>query len=49
MNEYIQAYIQALKAKDKNEMARIERDLQKLGMDRYTLVVLVKELLKEEK
>lgn len=47
MSEYIEAYVKALKANDRKEMARIERDLQKLGMDRYTLIVLVKELLKE--
>ena len=49
MSEYIEAYIKALRANDKKEMSRIERDLRKLGMDRYTLIVLVKELLKEGK
>jgi hypothetical protein len=49
MSEYIEAYLQALKAKDKKEMARIERDLQKLGMDKYTLMAVVKEMMKEVK
>ena len=48
MSEYIEAYVKALKANDKKEMARIERDLQKLGMDRYTLLTVVKEVMKEE-
>ena len=47
MSEYIEAYVKALKANDKKEMARIERVLRKLGMDRYTLMVVVKEMIKE--
>ncbi len=41
--EYIERYKEALKNKDKKEQERIEKDLQKLGMDKMTLMVLVKE------
>ena len=48
MSEYIEAYVKALKANDKKEMARIERNLWRLGMDKHTLLVVVKEMMKEE-
>lgn len=44
LNDYIQAYKQAIKEKNTKEMERIEKDLQKLGMDRLTLRLLTKEV-----
>ena len=46
LSEYIEAYKEALKNKDEKQQERIERDLAKLGMDRFTLQILVKEDLK---
>ena len=46
--EYIFAYIDAGKKNDKKQMAAIQRDLAKLGMDQGTLYVLVKEFLEKD-
>ena len=43
LSEYIEAYKKAMAEKNEKEMARIEKDLAKLGMDRMTLRVLAKE------
>lgn len=43
LSEYIHAYIAARKNGDKKEMERIEKDLEKLGMDRATLLMVVEE------
>ena len=44
LQEYIEAYKKAMKNKDEKEMKRIEKDLAQLGMDRMTLMLLVKEV-----
>ena len=41
--EYIERYKEALRKKDKKEQERIEKELQKLGMDRATLRFLIRE------
>ena len=46
LSDYIEAYKEALKNKDKKQQEKIERDLAKLGMDRFTLQILAKEDLK---
>ena len=45
LRDYIIAYKKAMENKDEKEMKRIEKDLSQLGMDRYTLRMLVKETL----
>ena len=45
--DYIFAFIDAGKKKDKKEMDRIRKNLEKLGMDQATLYVLVKEFLEK--
>lgn len=40
LTEYIVEYAKARKAGDKKSMGRIERDLQKVGMDAITLNAL---------
>lgn len=47
LNDYITAYIKAKKDNDTKFMKQIEKDLARLGMDKSTLLVLVKELEKE--
>ena len=49
LEDYIKDYCDAYEAKDKNKMRKIEGTLVRLGMDRATLIYLVKEYLKEEK
>ena len=45
LNELIFEYIQAGKKKDKKKMASISKQLQRLGMDKLTLMIIVKEFL----
>ena len=53
LSDYINDYIDAIIAKDEKKMRKIEKELARIGMDRYTLVTLAKEeylnRLKEEK
>ena len=49
LEEYIRQYEEAVKAGNKAIMKRIERELESLGMDRATLLVLVNERRKEAK
>ena len=44
LGDYIQQYKQAMKDGNKKEMARIERDLAKMGMDKFTLKILAAEV-----
>ena len=46
LSDYIEQYADAQKRNDKKQMARIERDLQRLGMDVMTLKVLAREVMK---
>lgn len=46
LSDYIDRYCAAQSKGDTKEMARIERDLQRLGMDVMTLKVLVREMKK---
>ena len=46
LSDYINAYVEAIKANDEKSKVRIEKDLAKLGMDRYTLSMLAKEQMK---
>lgn len=46
LSDYINKYKEAVAKNDKKAMERIEKDLSKLGMDKYTLTILVKELSK---
>lgn len=43
LDEYIVSYIEAWYKEDKKEMEKIEKDLEKLGMDRMTLRTVAKE------
>ena len=43
LEEYIRQYEEAVTAGNKAVTKRIERELESLGMDRATLLVLVKE------
>lgn len=47
LEDYIRQYEEAAASGNKSIMKRIEKDLEKLGMDRATLLVLVKERRKE--
>ena len=47
--EYIHNYVDAYLKQDKKEMRQIEGILVRLGMDRATLISLVKEELKDRK
>lgn len=47
LEEYIRQYEDAVAAGDKVTVKRIERELGSLGMDRATLLVLIKERRKE--
>ncbi len=49
LEEYIQKYEAAQKEGDKKTMARIERALSSIGMDRYTLLTIVAERRKARK
>lgn len=48
LNDYIQSYIVAKKKGDKRKMEQIERELQRLGMDRMTLLAVVSDLKKTQ-
>ncbi len=48
LNDYIQPYISAMKEGDKKKMEWIERDLAKLGVDRYTLLDILKDAEKTQ-
>ena len=43
LEDYIVAYEKALKEHDAKAQKKIERDLAKLGMDKITLMTIVKE------
>ena len=43
LKDYIDQYIWAKQQGDEKEMRRIERDLEKLGMDKATLLMLIQE------
>lgn len=43
LSEYIDNYIKALDDNDEKSIKRIERELAMLGMDRYTLQIIVAE------
>ena len=45
--EYIEEYKKAMKFDNKKAMAKIEKDLARLGMDKRTLLVLVSEFEQE--
>ncbi len=47
LEEYIRKYEEAVTAGNKAVTKRIERELESLGMDRATLLILVKERRKE--
>ena len=47
--DYIHDYVDAYLKQDKKEMRQIEGILVRLGMDRTTLILLVKEELKDRK
>ena len=47
LEDYIRQYEEAVSSGNKAAMKRIERELGSLGMDRATLLVLVKERRKE--
>lgn len=47
LEEYIRQYEEAVTAGNNAVTKRIERELESLGMDRATLLVLVKERRKE--
>ncbi len=47
LEDYIRQYEEAVAAEDKATVKRIERELGSLGMDRATLLVLVKDRRKE--
>ena len=44
LSDYIEAYKEAMKANDKKEMEKIEKELAQLGMDKYTLMAIVKDV-----
>lgn len=48
LSDYIQSYIEAKGKADKPKMKQIERDLGRLGMDKLTLLTLVKEAEKNQ-
>ena len=49
LQDYIQDYCDAYEAKDKNKMRKIEGTLVRLGMDRATLLYLLKAELAERR
>lgn len=44
LEDYIKEYKEALKNKDVKNQKRIEKELSILGMDKYTLMILVNEV-----
>lgn len=46
LGEYIKMYVQAIQNHDEKAKVKIEKDMAKLGMDRYTLSMLAKEEMK---
>lgn len=48
LSEIIDAYRMARREGNKNEMQRLEKQLSRLGMDRYSLMAIVDELDKKE-
>ena len=46
LNDSIKDYIDAVQGHDGQTMCRIERELASLGMDRVTLMLLTKEMIK---
>lgn len=49
LEDYIEEYEKAMLSGDKKKMAKIEKELATLGMDKYTLAVLIKERKKTKK
>ena len=49
LNDYINDYNDAVQKHDKKTMLHIERELASLGMDKKTITVLAKEMIKKEK
>ena len=48
LEEYLTMYEEALKNKDEKSIKRIERELSMLGMDKYTLMILMGERRKSK-
>lgn len=48
LEEYLTMYEEALKNKDEKAIKRIERELNILGMDKYTLMILMGERRKSK-
>ena len=48
LSDMIEAYVEAQKQGNTKEMQRIEKQLAKLGMDKYTLMVLVNDIKRKE-
>lgn len=49
LGEYIDQYVDAYKKNDRKAMEKIEKDLSKVGMDKYTLMQIVKEKVADER
>ena len=47
LNDSIKSYIDAVRGHDEKAMRRIERELASIGMDKATLMLLAKEMIKE--
>lgn len=47
LRDYIEAYIEAEKNRDRKEMKRIENEMRKLGVDRITFALMVTEVKEE--
>ena len=47
LNDMLQLYIKAKESNNTKELSKIEKQLNRLGMDNYTIRVLVKELEEE--
>ena len=43
LSDYIEAYKEALKNNNIKEQQRIEKEVRKLGMDKFTLMFLARE------
>lgn len=48
LEEYLTMYEEALNKKDEKSIRRIERELNILGMDKYTLMILIGERRKSK-
>jgi uncharacterized membrane protein (DUF106 family) len=48
LGDYIDQYVEAYKRKDRKEMERIERELSKVGMDKYTLMLIIGDRIRKE-